>query len=131
MTGVRVPTRTDVRTARVALLPGDAQRPRLELRGGLVSPRVVRQGAASAEVALIATTATLLGGDELRLSVEVGPGLRLDHRDLSLRHLGERRDRGLGHDGDGRSRLRGRVGSDPEGRRLGGDSGRRDVGVGR
>ncbi|KQZ89300.1 hypothetical protein ASD62_08260 [Phycicoccus sp. Root563] len=81
-----MPTRTDVRAARVALLPTDS-RPgggaRLELRGGLVSPRVVRQGAASAEVALIATTATLLGGDELRLAVEVGPGLRLDLRDVA------------------------------------------------
>ena len=81
-----MPTRTEVRTARVALLPDDTGRggrARLELRGGLVSPRVVRQGAASAEVALIATTATLLGGDELRLSVEVGPGLRLDLRDVA------------------------------------------------
>jgi urease accessory protein len=81
-----VPTRTDVRTARVALLPDDTRRggpARLDLRGGLVTPRVVRQGAASAEVALIATTATLLGGDELRLSVEVGPGLRLDLRDVA------------------------------------------------
>ena len=81
-----MPTRTDVRTARVALVPDDTRRggpARLDLRGGLVSPRVVRQGAASAEVALIATTATLLGGDELRLSVEVGPGLRLDLRDVA------------------------------------------------
>ncbi|WP_406829602.1 urease accessory protein UreD [Pedococcus sp. KACC 23699] len=78
-----MPTRTEVRTARVALLPDAGGQARLDLRGGLVSPRVVRQGAASAEVALIATTATLLGGDELRLSVEVGPGLRLDLRDVA------------------------------------------------
>lgn len=86
MPEVRVPTRTDVRTARVALLSDRTAvggHPRLELRGGLVSPRVVRQGASSAEVALIATTATLLGGDELRLSVEVGSGLRLDLRDVA------------------------------------------------
>ena len=82
-TAVPVPTRTDVRTARVALLPGAHGGGRLDLRGGLVSPRVVRQGVASAEVALIATTATLLGGDELRLDVEVGPGLRLDLRDVA------------------------------------------------
>ncbi len=78
-----MPTRTEVRTARVALLADAGGHARLDLRGGLVSPRVVRQGAASAEVALIATTATLLGGDELRLSVEVGPGLRLDLRDVA------------------------------------------------
>ena len=77
-----MPTSTDVRTARVALLPGDG-RPSLELRGGLVAPRVVRQGPASAEVALVATTASLLGGDELRLDVEVGPELRLDLRDVA------------------------------------------------
>ncbi len=78
-----MPTSTDVRTARVALLPDGGGRARLDLRGGLVSPRVVRQDAASAEVALVATTATLLGGDELRLDVEVGPGLRLDLRDVA------------------------------------------------
>lgn len=76
-------TRTEARTARVALLPDGGGSPRLELRTGLVSPRVVRLGGASAEVALIATTATLLGGDELRLDVEVGPGLRLDLRDVA------------------------------------------------
>jgi urease accessory protein len=68
--------------ARVALWPQDG-RCRLELASGLVSPRVVRHGALSAEVSLIATTATLLGGDVLRLSVEVGPGLRLDLRDVA------------------------------------------------
>jgi urease accessory protein len=78
-----VPTRTEVRTTRVALLPDCGGHPRLELRGGLVSPRVVRQGPASADVALVATTATLLGGDELRLDIEVGPDLRLDLRDVA------------------------------------------------
>ena len=83
MRAVRVPTRTEVRTARIALLPDGAGRARLDLRSGLVTPRVVHQGPADAQVALIATTATLLGGDELRLSVEVGPGLRLDLRDVA------------------------------------------------
>jgi urease accessory protein len=78
-----VPTSTDVRTARVALLPGAGERARLELRGGLVAPRVVRHGTASAEVALVATTASLLGGDELRLDVEVGKGLRLELHDVA------------------------------------------------
>jgi urease accessory protein len=53
------------------------------LAAGLVTPRVVRHDAAHAEVALLATTATLLGGDTLRLVVQVGPGLRLDLRDVA------------------------------------------------
>ena len=75
-------THTEIRTARVALWPQDGHC-RLELASGLVSPRVVRHDDHSAEVALIATTATLLGGDTLRLDVEVGPGLRLDLRDVA------------------------------------------------
>ena len=49
----------------------------------MLTPRVVRRSASTAEVALVATTATLLGGDELRLRVEVGPNLRLDLRDVA------------------------------------------------
>lgn len=75
-------THTEVRTARVELWP-DNERSRLVLAAGLVTPRVVRHDDRSAEVALIATTATLLGGDVLRLAVEVGPGLRLDLRDVA------------------------------------------------
>lgn len=75
-------THTEVRTARVELWPGE-QRTRLVLAAGLVTPRVVRHDAAHAEVALLATTATLLGGDSLRLAVEVGPRLRLDLRDVA------------------------------------------------
>jgi urease accessory protein len=77
-----VSTHTDVRTARVELWAGDG-RSRLVLAAGLVTPRVVRHDHATAEVALVATTATLLGGDTLRLAVEVGPGLRLDLRDVA------------------------------------------------
>jgi urease accessory protein len=77
-----VSTHTDVRTARVELWAGDG-RSRLVLAAGLVTPRVVRHDEATAEVALLATTATLLGGDTLRLAVEVGPGLRLDLRDVA------------------------------------------------
>lgn len=75
-------THTDVRTARVELWPGTG-RSRLVLGAGLVTPRVVRHDAARAHVALLATTATLLGGDTLRLVVEVGPGLRLDLHDVA------------------------------------------------
>lgn len=82
MSAVRVSTHTEVRTARVELWPG-ATGSRLVLAAGLVTPRVVRHDGVGAEVALLATTATLLGGDTLRLAVEVGPGLRLDLRDVA------------------------------------------------
>lgn len=82
MSAVAVSTHADVRTARVALWP-QAGGCRLELASGLVSPRVLRHDSGGAEVALIATTATLLGGDALHLTVEVGPGLRLDLRDVA------------------------------------------------
>lgn len=77
-----MPTHTDVRTARVELWAGEG-RSRLVLAAGLVAPRVVRHDGATAEVALLATTATLLGGDTLRLAVEVGPGMRLDLHDVA------------------------------------------------
>jgi urease accessory protein len=81
---VTVPTHTDLRTARVALTPGaTGARCRLDLSAGLVSPRVVRHDAGGAQVALVATTASLLGGDHLRLLVEVGTGLHLDLHDVA------------------------------------------------
>ncbi|SDP72574.1 urease accessory protein [Pedococcus dokdonensis] len=79
-------THTEVRTARVELWPDEGpgnRRSRLVLATGLVSPRVVRHEGAAAEVALVATTASLLGGDTMRLAVAVGPGLRLDLRDVA------------------------------------------------
>lgn len=82
MRAVRVPTATDVRTARVAIWPDDG-RCCVELAAGLLAPRVVRHDAAGAHVALVATTATLLGGDRLALDVEVGPGLRLVLREVT------------------------------------------------
>lgn len=82
MSVVTVSTHTEVRTARVELWRG-AGSSRLVLAAGLVTPRVVRHDESGAEVALLATTATLLGGDTLRLAVEVGPGMRLDLRDVA------------------------------------------------
>lgn len=61
----------------------DGGRARLELATGLLAPRVVRVTGSRAEVALVATTATLLGGDEVRLDVEVGTGTWLDLRDVA------------------------------------------------
>jgi urease accessory protein len=50
----------------------------VHLRGGLLAPRVLRRDPSSVHVMLVATTATLLGGDVVELEVEVGDGLRLD-----------------------------------------------------
>ncbi len=75
-------TATEVRTARVALWPADGCC-RIELATGLLAPRLVRHDSAGAHVALVATTAALLGGDRLALDVEVGPGLRLDLQDVA------------------------------------------------
>lgn len=50
----------------------------LRLHSGLLAPRIIAVDGHQARVALIATTATLLGGDHSRLQVSVGPGLRLE-----------------------------------------------------
>jgi urease accessory protein len=68
-------TPTDLRPTLVAVLPGAGGAPaELRLRAGLLAPRVVRRTDAGAHVVLIATVATLLGGDSLELDVIVGPG---------------------------------------------------------
>ena len=56
----------------------DADRARLTFTQGLLSPRVLAVGPDSARVALVATTALLLGGDEVNLEIDVGPGARLE-----------------------------------------------------
>lgn len=56
---------------------------RLDLSPGLVSPRVTRLHDDAAEVSLLATTATLLAGDELRLAIEVGAGQTLRLTDVA------------------------------------------------
>jgi urease accessory protein len=77
-------TPTDLRPTLVAVLPGAGGAPaELRLRAGLLAPRVVRRTDAGAHVVLIATVATLLGGDSLELDVIVGPGLRLDLADVA------------------------------------------------
>ncbi len=48
-------------------------RARLTLVGGPISPRVIRSTDTGARVALIATTALLLGGDHVEIDLDVGP----------------------------------------------------------
>lgn len=56
----------------------DAVRARCDLSGGPLSPRLLRGDHAGARVALVATTALLLGGDVVTLDVRVGAGAWLE-----------------------------------------------------
>ncbi|TWE11566.1 urease accessory protein UreD [Rudaeicoccus suwonensis] len=56
---------------------------RLDLGSGLLSPRVVRVDGATAEIALVATGATLIGGDEVQVAITVGSGIQLVLRDIA------------------------------------------------
>jgi urease accessory protein len=77
-------TPTEVRPARVAVLAGADGGPEVvQLYSGVLTPRIVRRGTDGVHVALITTTATLLGGDSLDLEVEVGPDLRLSLADVA------------------------------------------------
>jgi urease accessory protein len=53
-------------------------RARLTLRGGDLAPRVISQDATGAKVALVATTALLLGGDQVDLELRISPGAWLE-----------------------------------------------------
>lgn len=61
----------------IAVEPG-AGRPRLTLLGGALAPRVLTVDATGARVALVATTALLLGGDQVEVELRVGPGAWLE-----------------------------------------------------
>ena len=56
---------------------------RVQLRTGVLAPRLIARTGDSVEVALVATTATLLGGDHARVLLEVGVGCRLVVRDVA------------------------------------------------
>lgn len=66
------------RTTRVAL-GGDG----IDLAAGLLAPRLVSRTASRAEVALLATTATLLGGDHVRIELAVAAGHTLVVTDVA------------------------------------------------
>ena len=63
-------TRIGVRVA-----PGRA---RLNLTAGSISPRLISCTPTGARVALVATTARLLGGDHVEIDIDVGPGAWLE-----------------------------------------------------
>jgi urease accessory protein len=50
----------------------------LRLTPGLLSPRLITGDANGAKVALVATTALLLGGDQVDLELDIGPGAWLE-----------------------------------------------------
>ena len=76
-TSTPMPTRTET-GLRVALRPSGC-----DLAAGLLTPRLLRREPAMAEVALVATGATLLGGDHIDVELSVGAGLTLRVRDTS------------------------------------------------
>jgi len=53
-------------------------RARLTLTQGPISPRILRIADNGARIGLVATQALLLGGDHVRLDIEVGPGAWLE-----------------------------------------------------
>lgn len=55
----------------------------VRLASGLLAPRLVRQGATTVEVALVATGATLLGGDHVRVDLRAAEGTTLVVRDIA------------------------------------------------
>ena len=55
----------------------------LDLAAGLLAPRLLSRGPDTAEVALVATGATLLGGDRVDADLSVGAGRTLRVRDTS------------------------------------------------
>ena len=59
----------------VQAAPGRA---RLTLTGGPISPRMLRVAADGARIGLVATTALLLGGDQIDIEIDVGPGAWLE-----------------------------------------------------
>ncbi|XVX20402.1 urease accessory protein UreD [Actinomycetota bacterium] len=70
-------------TRLVAESGGDGRPPRLHTRTGAFAARLTRCRADGIEASLVATIATLLGGDSLRLEVVVRSGVRLALTDVA------------------------------------------------
>lgn len=56
----------------------DGSRVRLDLKSAALSPRTLRTDATGARIALVSTTALLLGGDHVQITIDVGPGCWLE-----------------------------------------------------
>ncbi|HET7397324.1 MAG TPA: urease accessory protein UreD [Intrasporangium sp.] len=57
--------------------------PRVRLRSGVLAPRILATAPGTARIALVATTATLLGGDAVDICVRVDDGQRLELDDMA------------------------------------------------
>ena len=68
--------------------------PTVSLRSGLLAPRLLGTSPGVARVALVATTATLLGGDVMDLRIHVGAGQRLELEDVAATIAYDGRGRG-------------------------------------
>lgn len=69
--------------AEVVVTGDPREHPRVLLRSALLAPRLLGTDIGGARIALVATTATLLAGDVMRLRVDVGAGLRVDLEDIA------------------------------------------------
>lgn len=77
-------TRGDSDRTEVVVSPRpDNGHPTLSLRSGLLAPRLLGTSPGVARVALVATTATLLGGDVMDIRIRVGAGQRLELEDVA------------------------------------------------
>lgn len=61
----------------------DHGHPSLTLRSGLLAPRLLATAPGVAHVALVATTATLLAGDQMEMRIQVGDGARLELQEVA------------------------------------------------
>lgn len=76
-------TETAARVSRINVDADTLGRARLRGEHGVVAARQVKAAGPDLEVVLIATEATLLGGDDVRVEVVVGAGVRLTLRDVA------------------------------------------------
>lgn len=83
---VRRPSATDVEPQKETLIRIERSPDGpvgVDLRTGVLAPRLISRTQESAEVVLVATTATLLGGDCIRIRIEIDDGCRLVLRDAA------------------------------------------------
>ncbi len=74
---------TDPATTTLVAVTREHGRLRTRLRTGLLRPQLLHGPPDRCRVGLLATTALLLGGDAVRLEVDVGPGATLELSDIA------------------------------------------------
>ncbi len=76
-------TELSTRTTRIRVESDRSGQARLHGEYGVIAARQVSADGADLEAALVATEATLLGGDDVRIEVTVGAGVSLTLRDIA------------------------------------------------